>query len=179
MVLVGCGKNPIDQIHTQVKDRLKDPDSAVFKEDKKIFDRLYCGQVNAKNAMGGFVGYKPYVAVALENKSDEVSWTIGLGEDDALVDTFCIQGVARAKGLLRQTNPSGKWLVSVKSESANSYDVEKKLESLGYQTWMVKEGESLVGPYDSQHAANMVDTLIGLETGYQHRISQQEAARKW
>lgn len=40
-----------------VKNRLKDPYSAQFRNQ-----RGFCGEVNAKNAMGAYTGYKRYVA---------------------------------------------------------------------------------------------------------------------
>ena len=45
----------------QILDRLRDPDSAKFKAVTVAVvggDVIYCGQINAKNAYGGYVGYK-------------------------------------------------------------------------------------------------------------------------
>ena len=46
-----------------VKGELKDPDSANFRNEKIIRNEkgLYvCGEVNAKNSYGGYVGFMPY-----------------------------------------------------------------------------------------------------------------------
>jgi hypothetical protein len=63
--LAGCGKSRIEQAHDLVKDGLSDPDSATFKSDteyaKKDGNFIVCGQVNAKNRMGGYVGYRWYI----------------------------------------------------------------------------------------------------------------------
>lgn len=49
----------------QVRNLLKDPDSAQFK-DVRLVDyrdgKVVCGRVNAKNSYGGYVGYKQFVA---------------------------------------------------------------------------------------------------------------------
>ena len=48
-----------------VLDKLKDPESAKFR-NQKIIDfkggKLLCGEVNAKNSYGGYVGFAPYMA---------------------------------------------------------------------------------------------------------------------
>lgn len=43
-----------------VKDRLKDPDSARFRDIKKMSDGGICGWVNAKNEYGGYSGYQVF-----------------------------------------------------------------------------------------------------------------------
>jgi hypothetical protein len=54
-----------------VKERLRDPDSAQFRNvgayrgDPKIkYPMFVCGEVNAKNGFGGYDGYEPFVWVA-------------------------------------------------------------------------------------------------------------------
>lgn len=46
----------------EVKKPLKDPDSAIFRNmrlvDYKSTGRIVCGEFNAKNSYGGYVGYK-------------------------------------------------------------------------------------------------------------------------
>lgn len=64
--LVGCSGN----VEKLVKEQLKDPDSAQFKDVKGK-----CGEVNAKNSYGGYTGFKRFyvsndVAI-LENQDDE------------------------------------------------------------------------------------------------------------
>lgn len=39
-----------------VKAKLTDPDSAKFRDIRKIGDKSYCGWVNAKNSYGGYIG---------------------------------------------------------------------------------------------------------------------------
>lgn len=63
--LVGCSENPEqargtleDQAVLNIKQKLKDPDSAKFRNQKGA-----CGEVNAKNDQGEYTGFKKYVLV--------------------------------------------------------------------------------------------------------------------
>lgn len=60
LVLAGCGDSRLDAAHTAVKGQLKDPGSAQFQNDRVLDSGRVCGEVNAKNAMGGYTGFKPY-----------------------------------------------------------------------------------------------------------------------
>jgi hypothetical protein len=57
----------IDQLRKPVLAQLKDPDSAIFRNERIIGTwiskkAILCGEVNAKNSMGGYVGYKPFTS---------------------------------------------------------------------------------------------------------------------
>lgn len=60
--LAGCGDNAQRQVEQTVRGHLNDPDSARF-SDVEVIDkgRLVCGQVNAKNAFGGYVGDRTFM----------------------------------------------------------------------------------------------------------------------
>lgn len=45
-----------------VKSKLNDPDSAKFRDVKRLGPLNYCGWVNAKNGFGGYVGYSLFFA---------------------------------------------------------------------------------------------------------------------
>jgi len=45
-----------------VIDSLKDPNSAEFKDLRHLEGKALCGQINAKNSYGGYVGFKAFVA---------------------------------------------------------------------------------------------------------------------
>lgn len=53
--LIGCSSN----VESVVKEQLKDPNSAQFKNVK---DK--CGEVNAKNTYGGYTGFKRFIVVS-------------------------------------------------------------------------------------------------------------------
>lgn len=62
------------QAREAVKERLRDPESARFK-DLKIGrnDTIVCGEVNAKNAMGGYVGARPFYFAGGDEPKAEIS----------------------------------------------------------------------------------------------------------
>jgi hypothetical protein len=55
----------ITAVQDSIKATLKDPDSAQF-QNIRIADydggKVVCGEINAKNSYGGYVGYKSFVA---------------------------------------------------------------------------------------------------------------------
>ena len=58
------GEELIEEAKANVVDRLKDPNSAQFK-DLAIYETekgviIVCGKVNAKNSMGGYTGFKTF-----------------------------------------------------------------------------------------------------------------------
>jgi hypothetical protein len=63
--LAGCTPSPDQKFAEEVMERvrmgLKDPESAQFK-DLQVFPEanVACGKVNAKNSMGGYVGFEEF-----------------------------------------------------------------------------------------------------------------------
>lgn len=58
-----------------VKSKLNDPDSAVFRNQFKAQrggEGVWCGEVNARNRMGGMVGFTRYVVEVYPDRSIEV-----------------------------------------------------------------------------------------------------------
>lgn len=69
-----------------IKDQVKDPDSVKLRgvmaqvDDKGL--TFFCGEVNAKNSYGGYVGFKPFYAFMLINGAKPVYASVsGLGDD--------------------------------------------------------------------------------------------------
>lgn len=60
LLLVGCEPGATRSAKELVAARLLDPRSAQF-EDVVSGDGVVCGRVNAKNRMGGYVGFKRFV----------------------------------------------------------------------------------------------------------------------
>ncbi|GGC67094.1 hypothetical protein GCM10011504_51370 [Siccirubricoccus deserti] len=66
---------------TVVADALRDPESARFRGVRVIREAdgsdALCGELNAKNAYGGYVGYEPFYAalVMVGNKAVAVLWS--------------------------------------------------------------------------------------------------------
>jgi hypothetical protein len=51
-----------EDLKRMVMNSLNDPNSAEFKNLQHIEGKALCGQVNAKNSYGGYVGFKAFVA---------------------------------------------------------------------------------------------------------------------
>lgn len=70
---------------SEIKSKLKDPMSAIFEKfssfkDAKNYKRI-CGNVNAKNSYGGYVGFVPFLVVTIA----DVPLESMLGTDEATV----------------------------------------------------------------------------------------------
>lgn len=56
----------VNELRKPVLALMNDPDSAQFRGERlrgwTVADGLLCGEVNAKNRMGGYVGYRPFSA---------------------------------------------------------------------------------------------------------------------
>lgn len=93
-VLAGCtdaDSARIDLARNAVKEKLSDPGSAQFRNDRiteaepgiKAKGGFYvCGEVNAKNRMGGYTGFTQYVASIIKTDTAYVeigpdAWTYG------------------------------------------------------------------------------------------------------
>ncbi|MGP9798170.1 hypothetical protein ACT3UJ_12520 [Halomonas sp. 86] len=66
LLLVGCDSGHVKKSKEAVADRLRDPDSAQFRNIKsgKASNGLetVCGEVNGKNAYGAYSGYERFIA---------------------------------------------------------------------------------------------------------------------
>lgn len=66
---------------------LKDPDSAKFR-DTEINGAHVCGEINATNSFGAYVGYRPFYAV----RREDGVWAAGVSNDDISRDdvSWCL-----------------------------------------------------------------------------------------
>lgn len=75
LILAACGSET-SEVLKEVRGNLRDPDSAKFRNvtivdaETQIADspdkakwRSVCGEVNAKNAMGGYTGFSPFFSI--------------------------------------------------------------------------------------------------------------------
>jgi hypothetical protein len=72
------------QVTQEIRGKLKDPDSAQFRNIRVAFierrrgsgatsdfdEEIVCGEVNAKNAFGGYIGFSPFVWLSKASKYD-------------------------------------------------------------------------------------------------------------
>ncbi|MDP3492511.1 MAG: hypothetical protein Q8R82_05315 [Hyphomonadaceae bacterium] len=66
-VACGCGNGEPPQVREAVKNELLDPFSAEFRNVRQRLGN-WCGEVNAKNRMGGYVGWSLFGAVEVNGK---------------------------------------------------------------------------------------------------------------
>lgn len=95
----GTNAHSIREARSAIASQMRDPSSAQFRSDRVLVDDgkwFVCGEVNAKNGVGGYTGFAPY-AYAIDPKQGEVL-PIGQG-DEALKQAamsfpgICLKGV--------------------------------------------------------------------------------------
>ncbi|WP_323615253.1 hypothetical protein [Pseudomonas putida] len=72
IILAGCGNSDIDRAHQAVGELFNDPASAQYRNDRAVKGGV-CGEVNAKNAFGAYVGFTAY-AVALNDDGSTLAF---------------------------------------------------------------------------------------------------------
>lgn len=68
-----------------VTDGLKDPSSAMFREIRALSGDQVCGQVNAKNSFGGYVGYRWFWIKGMDRENP----TVMVDSDSTLAELIC------------------------------------------------------------------------------------------
>jgi hypothetical protein len=63
MVLAGCGESDIDRARKLISAQLKDPSSAQYRNEWSKDGGWVCGEVNAKNSFGGYIGFRHYTVI--------------------------------------------------------------------------------------------------------------------
>ena len=109
-VLAACAINNIEATTTPIKskaifnkmkllasEQLRDPEATRFKPEYKMYetssgDIVLCGSLNGKNAMGGYVGYKPFYMRA--RGGEVVAFNLADGNDKygfvhATIENIC------------------------------------------------------------------------------------------
>jgi hypothetical protein len=68
--------DPFQNVKTAVAAKMFDPGSATFQALSELVpDFAYCGEVNAKNKMGGYVGYQKFYA----QRDSSGGWIVSVG----------------------------------------------------------------------------------------------------
>lgn len=85
LLLSGCNLYRQHEAESQVRDLLRDPESAQFSDFTVAGNGLLvCGKVNAKNGMGGYVGKRTFIVWANDGAS-----IAGDEMDSIRFDTCC------------------------------------------------------------------------------------------
>lgn len=115
VVLAACG-NDMEPGRQKVKERLKDPLSAQFqKEQIGKKPALFCGEVNSKNSMGGYVGFKRYIVMPEYVAFDRDETALQLHDESA---NSTAQDEVLRKRLLDMTIAKGSTLTERESLEA-------------------------------------------------------------
>lgn len=61
LALAGCSDGTVDAAKRAVESRLKDPGSVQYRSVEAFSEGVVCGEFNAKNGLGGYVGFQPFV----------------------------------------------------------------------------------------------------------------------
>lgn len=83
MAIAGCGSSDIDKARQAVAEKLNDPGSAQFRNERSEKGGWVCGEVNGKNAFGGYIGFKRYTVTWMPDGSNVVALE---GENETSVD---------------------------------------------------------------------------------------------
>lgn len=85
LALGGCGSSAFKEAHSLLEQDLRDPHSVQYRDEQKKRAGL-CGEFNAKNASGGYVGFRSYVYVPRQgvfaDKSDVVTLELPFNEPE-------------------------------------------------------------------------------------------------
>lgn len=105
LTLIGCTDDAeqgrrdwMDKQRAKMVRALKDPDSAKFRDEILHRDAL-CGEVNAKNSVGGYTGYRRFVAGSLffVIQGEPVQFDEVVGEAEVNRQTEIINSLQLAK----------------------------------------------------------------------------------
>ncbi|WP_267268543.1 SPOR domain-containing protein [Pseudomonas protegens] len=182
--LAGCGGNDIEKARTAVADRLKDPDSAKFRNERQVADGGVCGEVNGKNGFGAYSGFAPFLAMKAPDGFDVI---IDSSLSDAFVSKVCGYTIAKIEES-EQTKeiPGFQWAVQVASVS-NEKTAEKIIQDLNVPGWKSyttrRDGKIRVflGPFSTRSEANAsMDELASKKAlkGFVLRYQEPETSSK-
>jgi hypothetical protein len=145
---VGLWKYPewvaIPTARAPLVDLLKDPSSAQFRNERIGKTGALCGEVNAKNSMGGYIGFRKYVSLGPDANYIETD-----GKLDKFSTQDVIEQLEMKTELLKQYN---RW-------RAEGIDVPKYTEDelddrVREKTFILKWGEHCENALGNQGGAS-------------------------
>jgi hypothetical protein len=88
----------VKKLQVAIVEKLKDPDSAKFRNIRLVDGRdaktpgegIYCGEVNAKNEFGGYVGFMPFIAAIVGDGVFVIQLAVD-AKEKSMVETLCDQ----------------------------------------------------------------------------------------
>lgn len=74
----------VDRLRQGVTTQLKDPSSVQFRSERIIEihgEKVLCGEMNAKNALGGYVGFRRFVSMGTSDLDAYIEGATALGPE--------------------------------------------------------------------------------------------------
>jgi len=166
---IAANDNLISQTKQHVKNTLKDPESAQFKDVKVAInikgDKTVCGQVNAKNSYGGYTGFKSFYVKnnngLVHNSEAETRKKLEQENLNQIVNTICFNQTQFIEDIIRNRKT-----VEFAYAQAN-VSLEQKLKSLNIEQYSLPKEEYLEGLSRIQADPVKVKTLK--KSGYIER----------
>lgn len=83
LLVAGCESDAVSEAKKALVQQLKDPSSVQWRDVRDYTEGVVCGQYNAKNSMGGYVGFKTFIYNGM-NESKEIQNPAPIEEAAAL-----------------------------------------------------------------------------------------------
>ncbi|AXA92510.1 hypothetical protein DPH57_15960 [Massilia sp. YMA4] len=87
LALTGCDDPEVSRAKDALQANLKDPGSVQYEGVKTYSEHVVCGKYNAKNELGGYVGFKQFITM---------NGSLVTGDDHANFMILCNDGVKKA-----------------------------------------------------------------------------------
>ncbi|WP_170929967.1 MULTISPECIES: SPOR domain-containing protein [unclassified Pseudomonas] len=157
LVVAGCGGGDIERARTAVAQRLKDPDSAKFRNERPAPAGGICGEVNGKNALGAYSGFSPFLATKNPAGFDVI---IDSTLSDPFVSKVCGYAIAEDPKQVLEI-PGTQWSVQVASVSSEekAEKVSRDLAESGWKPYTLRadnKSRIFLGPFSTRSEANAV-----------------------
>lgn len=88
----------LPRVRAGIISTLKDPASATFRQERLRGDTV-CGEVNSRNSLGGYVGFKRYVSTPMRSATEETGTLHWLPAD---AEAAKARGIDRTITFMRQ-----------------------------------------------------------------------------
>jgi len=175
-LLSSCSTNEYEQVIKE-KGGLFDPDSVKFR-DVKNYGGIWCGQLNAKNRMGGYIGYTRFMV------EEGGSWVEPTESDEN--DKFGIQSTGFSLAWISKCNNDIKSDDAVASEPISKKEIaaESKLIKFSPGEWEnkvaivdVKFDESKLPPGSKGTTGAIVKEMIGQVQTSKNCLTKEQAKK--
>jgi hypothetical protein len=162
LVLTGCDHPEISRAKEALQVTLKDPGSVQYDEIKTYSERVVCGKYNAKNELGGYVGFKRFITMGgrLVTGDEHANYMVLCNDDlkKVPVDTYKLSRLD-IDVTDKQTGKTRRWSASAAvwvedSKRSELYALQEPLEKATKEFLANSEEglSSLSGKYDFDKA---------------------------